>query len=95
MKISLNPELEQLVTDKVNTGMYQTASDVIREGLRLLQERDERLQALRQGVGAGLEAVERGEYTDFDEATMGDLAERVKDRGLQRISAENPKSSTR
>lgn len=43
MNISLTPELEQLVDDKVNTGMYQTASEVIREGLRLLRERDQHL----------------------------------------------------
>jgi antitoxin ParD1/3/4 len=95
MNISLSPELEQLVTDKVKTGVYQTASDVIREGLRLLRERDERLQALRQSVRDGFEAVERGEYTDFDEETIGDLAKRVKNRGLKRISAETPTASTR
>jgi antitoxin ParD1/3/4 len=41
MNISLPPDLEQLVNDKVKTGGYQTASDVIHEGLRLLQERDD------------------------------------------------------
>ena len=95
MNISLSPELDQLVTDKVKTGVYQTASDVIREGLRLLRERDERLQALRQSVRDGFEAVEHGEYTDFDEETIGDLAKRVKNRGLKRSSAEAPTASTR
>ena len=59
MNISLTPELEQLVNDKVNTGLYQTASEVIREGLRLLRERDQRVEALRRDVRAGFEAVER------------------------------------
>jgi antitoxin ParD1/3/4 len=40
MNISLTPELEKLVSDKVKGGMYQTASEVVREGLRLLKERD-------------------------------------------------------
>jgi antitoxin ParD1/3/4 len=43
MNISLTPELEQLVNDKVKSGLYQTASEVIRDGLRLLKERDQRL----------------------------------------------------
>ncbi len=42
MNVSLTPELEKLVQDKVASGLYQTASEVIREGLRLLKERDER-----------------------------------------------------
>jgi len=38
MNISLTPELERFVADKVNSGMYQTSSEVIREGLRLLKD---------------------------------------------------------
>ena len=41
MNVSLTPELEQLINDKVKTGVYQTASKVIRESLRLLPERDQ------------------------------------------------------
>ena len=42
MNVSLTPELEQLVQDKVASGLYQTASEVVREALRLLKERDMR-----------------------------------------------------
>lgn len=41
MNVSLTPELEKFVNDKVKSGMYYSASEVIREGLRLLKERDE------------------------------------------------------
>ena len=95
MNISLTPELEQLVNDKVKTGMYQTASEVIREGLRLLRERDQRLEALRRDVRTGFEAVERGEYTDFDESNVKQLAERVKARGRKRLEGEQRKTGTR
>jgi antitoxin ParD1/3/4 len=71
MNISLTPEFERLVNDKVKTGLYQTASEVIREGLRLLRERDQRVEALRRDVRVGLEAVERGEFTDHDEGISG------------------------
>ncbi len=40
MNVSLTPELEELVERKVKTGRYQTASEVIREALRALEERD-------------------------------------------------------
>jgi putative addiction module CopG family antidote len=40
MNVSLTPELEKLVTRKVESGLYQSASEVIREGLRLLSDHD-------------------------------------------------------
>ena len=54
MNVSLTPELEKLVQEKVASGLYQTASEVIREGLRLLKERDERQKAaLREAIQDG------------------------------------------
>ena len=49
MNISLTPELEQMVDDKVKSGRYASASEVIREGLRLLEERE---SAATSGRGA-------------------------------------------
>ena len=95
MNISLTPELEQLVADKVQTGMYQTASEVIREGLRLLRERDQRVEALRRDVRAGFEAVERGEFTEYDATNIKELADRVKARGRKRLVEEELKTGTR
>ena len=95
MNVSLTPELEQLVNDKVKTGMYQTASEVIREGLRLLRERDLQLEVLRRDIRAGFEAVERGEFTDYDGTNIKELAERVKGRGRKRLSDEAHKTATR
>ena len=95
MNISLTPELERLVADKIDSGMYKTSSEVIREGLRLLKERDERLQSLRRDIRAGYEAVDRGEFTDYDESNVQKLAERVKARGRKRLADEGRKTGTR
>ena len=95
MNISLTPELEQFVADKVNSGMYKTSSEVIREGLRLLKERDERLQSLRRDIRAGFEAVDRGEFTDYDKSNVQKLAERVKARGRKRLADEERKIGVR
>ena len=51
--------------------MYQTASEMIREALRLLEERQGR-EALRADIRAGFAAIERGEYEDYDERTTKD-----------------------
>jgi antitoxin ParD1/3/4 len=62
MNVSLTPELEQYVQEKVSSGSYYSASEVIREGLRLLQEKDRmqeaRLQQLRQEMQVGMESGE-------------------------------------
>ena len=64
MNVSLTPELEKLVQQKVDEGLYGTASEVVRDGLRLLAERDEerriKLEALRQQVGQGLAELDQG-----------------------------------
>ena len=95
MNISLTSELEQLVHDKVRTGMYQTASEVIREGLRLLRERDQRVEALRQDLRAGFDAVERGEFTDYDATNIQELSTRIKSQGRKRLAEEKPKSQAK
>ena len=95
MNITLTPELEQLINEQVRTGMYRTANEVIREGLRLLKERDQRVEALRRDVRAGFEAVEHGEYSEFDERNIKELAERIKARGRERLDAEEGKTSAR
>jgi len=65
MNISLTPELEKLVNDKLQSGLYASASEVIREALRLLQERDElkrqELEAVRAKIRRGVEQLDRGE----------------------------------
>ena len=79
MNVSLTPELEQLIADRVRSGRYHSASEVVREALRLLEDRDElrqlRLAELRQRVAAGLESLDRGEGLDgeaaFDELDAG------------------------
>ena len=67
MNVSLTPELEKLIDRKVKTGRYQTASEVVREALRVLEERDQltalRLQELRKEIQKGLKS---GEATPLD-----------------------------
>lgn len=64
MNISLTPELERLVEEKVRSGRYASASEVIREGLRLLEEQEElkqqRLAEVRRKIDRGIEQLDRG-----------------------------------
>ena len=88
MNISLTSELEQLVNDKVKSGKYQTASEVVREGLRLLNERDLHSQAIRRDMRTGFDAVDRGEFTEYEAGEVQKLAEHVKARGRKRLHEE-------
>ncbi len=60
MNVNLTPELEILVRRKVASGMYTSASEVVRDALRLMEEQDQmravRLDQLRQDVRKGLES---------------------------------------
>jgi len=68
MNVSLTPQLEQLVHQKVESGRYLSASEVVREALRLLEERDQlrdlKLEELRKFVAVGIEQADRGELID-------------------------------
>jgi len=91
MDVALTPELEDLVTAQVESGNYPSRGEVIRDALRLLKEhldlRDRRLESLRQDVAVGLEALERGEYDEYDLEDMGRLASEIKARGRERLKA--------
>lgn len=94
MNVSLTKELEALVNTKVKSGMYQTASEVVREGLRLLKDRDQS-QDLRREVRTGFEAIARGEYEDYDDNTLDNLAADIKARGIVRLGASRKKTAKR
>jgi antitoxin ParD1/3/4 len=72
LNISLTPELGAFVSGKVASGRYLSASEVVRDGLRLLEERDELRAAavteVRGKIAAGLASLDRGEGMDGEQA---------------------------
>ena len=80
MNVHLTPELEQLVQNKVQSGRYNSASEVVREALRLMEQKDEvrtiQLQGLRSRMDKGLAQADRGEGVDgaiFMQGLIDDL----------------------
>ena len=86
MNVSLTPELERLIHDKVDAGSYQTASEVVRDALRLLKLRDEGLVQLRRDIQAGFDQIERGEFAEYTLRSTAKLASQVKARGRKRLA---------
>lgn len=68
MNVSLTPELEKFVSAKVDSGRYNSASEVVREALRLLEEHDAaraaQLAEFNGELGRRLAALDRGEKVD-------------------------------
>lgn len=54
MNVSIGPRWESFVSKAVETGRYGSASEVVREGLRLVEEREAKLQALRETLDAAI-----------------------------------------
>jgi antitoxin ParD1/3/4 len=68
MSISLAPELEGFINQKVASGLYNSANEVIREALQLLKEQDElqrmRNDELRREIQKGLDSLDQGKGLD-------------------------------
>ncbi len=79
MNVSLTPQLQGFVEAKVKSGRYQSSSEVVRESLRLMEQRDQAnaaaLVEVRRKVAVGLDQARRGELRDGE-----DVIARVHDR---------------
>jgi antitoxin ParD1/3/4 len=68
MNVSLTPELDQFVAGKVESGRYNSASEVVREALRLLEEHDRarsaQIAVFNHELGARLASLDRGELVE-------------------------------
>jgi antitoxin ParD1/3/4 len=76
MSVSLSPQLEAMIRERVESGRYRDASEVVQEALRLLEEH-EKLEHLRSLLAVGLEQARRGELIEFTPEYMKDLHRRV------------------
>jgi len=72
--ISLTNEQDAFIEKVVETGEYQNASEAVRDALRVLQQRRRedalKLKALRMQIKAGVEALDRGEFAEIDDADL-------------------------
>jgi antitoxin ParD1/3/4 len=86
LNVSLTPELDRFVQQRVATGRYQTASEVVREGLRLLEQRERDREiafaALKAKLKRGSEQADHGQFVD-PEKTLSKI-----DRLKRRRAAE-------
>ena len=81
MEISLPPDLAKIVNEKVQSGLYNSPGEVIRESLRLLQEQEKlrrlRRDELRREIMLGVEQIRNGEYTEVAVSDLPAFAEKI------------------
>ena len=88
MNVSLTTQLEAFIQEKVDSGQYRSASEVVREALRLLWEQNQarqlRLDRLRQEIAAGIEEADRGDLIEGENVFAG-----LRARGEARPQSES------
>lgn len=93
MNVSLTPELELMINNKVKTGLYNSASEVVREALRLLEEKDRiremRIEDLRREIMKGVEQLQNGQYIELNsDEELREYGEEIIRRGEERLKAQ-------
>lgn len=77
MNISLTPEMDAWIAQKIESGMYKSSSELIREGLRLLRLREEQragmLDDLRSELLIGIKQLDAGKATLFNRKTTNKI----------------------
>ncbi len=91
MNITLTPELEALIKKKIESGDYNSASEVVRDALKLLKEQDQlrelRREEIRREVMKGVEQMKNGEYTTISNKEEAEqMIEKIKREGRQRLA---------
>ena len=83
MNVNLGTVFDRFIAELLKSGMYQSQSEVVREGLRLLKEREEvkklRLAELRKEIAIGSAEADRGEFVDGKE-TFAEIRRRSAQR---------------
>ena len=78
MTITLTDDLEELINEKVKSGDYESADQVVGAGLRLLRAKDEGIEALRQEILLGFEDLRGGRFTSCDsDADLGAFSDEI------------------
>ena len=100
ISVVLTKRHADMIDALIESGHYQSASEVLREGLRLVEQREaetaRKLEAMREAVRVGAEALDRGEYKHFEcfedlEACLDDLAEKVISESAKKVISKAEK----
>ena len=87
MTIDIPTEYQSFVQTVIARGTFATEAHVITEALRLLRERERRLDELRKQVQVGLDQLDHGEFDEYDDASLRQFFDEIKAEGRKRLGA--------
>ncbi len=89
MTVEIPADLQQFVHQVIDAGRYKSEAEVVGQALRLLQDRQRRLEELRREIQPALDQLDRGEGIEIkDEDGLRRFFEDIKERGRKRLDAE-------
>jgi putative addiction module CopG family antidote len=86
---SFPPELEQFVVEQVAAGNYQSEQDLVVSAVRVLRNVQAKQRQLSEDVRLGMQQLEQGEYTEYDEAGLRQLFQE-----LEHVAANRAESGS-
>jgi antitoxin ParD1/3/4 len=87
--IAISPELQQLVEQGLASGNYGSRDELLLEAVRLLARRDQQREELRRQIQLGRDQLDRGEYTEYDDDSLRERFEQLKERAQRRIEGNS------
>lgn len=88
MNVALPPDLAGFVQAQVTSGHFGSEQEIICQGLRLLQQRNQHLAQLRQEIDVGLGQLERGEGIALDGASLAGFFAEIEEEIQRELNAQ-------
>lgn len=88
MTVEISADLQQFVHQVIDNGIYKNENDVVDQALRLLQQRQKKIEELKREVQPALDELDRGEGIELDENELDAFFENIKATGKAELDAE-------
>ena len=97
--VNLTEHFDRFIETGITSGRFSNASEVVREGLRLLEQREQedkaRIEWLRSAAKEGFDAADRGDYVSLrSEQEIDDFVDQVRQEVSEKLAAEKVRAYT-
>jgi putative addiction module CopG family antidote len=88
---ALPPDLGQFVEQQIATGKYHSEEELVVDAVRVLRRLAGQQHEFHDAVRQGMEQLARGEFTEYDDQSMSELFDGLKQRALNRTTCDEPR----
>jgi Arc/MetJ-type ribon-helix-helix transcriptional regulator len=90
--VTLTPELERLVREKIERGEYESAEALVGQAVLLLLEEETAQDEIRLRIEAAEGEIDSGQFVEYETGTIHELARSVHERGLKKLAGERDRT---